>query len=202
MSPLNRLILATTLTICVVAPALAQNYSEGFTFLKAVRERDGAVAERVLSNPGSTVINSRDPTSGEGALHILVRGRDLNWLAFMLGHGARADLPAGSDGSTPLGVAAQLGWIEGAEQLIARGANVNAPNGRGETPLILAVQARRLEIIRLLVRRGADPRRTDSIAGYSALDYARQDQRNPAILRLLETAAPARPVAETAGPTR
>ena len=61
-------------------PVAAQSYSEGFTFLKAVRERDGATAERILANPSSTAINARDPSTGEGALHILVRGRDLTWL--------------------------------------------------------------------------------------------------------------------------
>ena len=44
----------------VAVPLAAQSFSEGFTFLKAVRERDGATAERILSNPASTAINHRD----------------------------------------------------------------------------------------------------------------------------------------------
>ena len=70
-------------------PVAAQSFSEGYTFLKAVRERDGATAERILSNPSSTAVNVRDPGTGESALHILVRGRDSAWLGFMLGRGAR-----------------------------------------------------------------------------------------------------------------
>jgi uncharacterized protein len=54
--------------------------------------------------------------------------------------------------------------------------------------------------VRLLLSRRADPKRTDNVAGMSALDYARQDPRAAAVLKLLEAKlAPARPVA---GPTK
>lgn len=175
-------------------------FSDSFEFLKAVRERDGAAAEAILANPSSTAINARDAGSGEGALHILVRGRDLNWLAYMLGRGARADLQA-RDGTTPLGLAASIGWVDGARQLIARGANVDLANSRGETPLILAVHGRHLDVVQLLVTQGADPNRQDSAAGYSALEHARRDARDGAIARLLE-AAPARQQRQVVGPTR
>lgn len=191
--------LAASITGSIAAPLAAQRFSDGYTFLKAVRDRDGTAAESVLANPSSTVVNTRDPSSGEGALHILVRGRDLTWLAYLLGRGARADLQT-SDGTTPLGLAAQIGWLEGAQQLIARRANVNLANNRGETPLILAVHGRQLEMIRLLIGQGADPARTDSVAGYSALDYARQDRRDTTIARLLEAPPARRP--EIVGPTR
>ena len=85
------LLLIGALAASIAVPVAAQSFSEGFTFLKAVRERDGAVAERILSNPSSTAINIRDPGTGESALHILVRGRDTAWLSFMLSRGARPD---------------------------------------------------------------------------------------------------------------
>lgn len=208
MKRLPIVILAAGIAAALYAPAAAQRggqssgirFSDSFEFLKAVRERNGASAERILANPASTAINARDPDSGEGALHILARGRDLTWLAFMLGRGARPDLQA-RDGTTALGLAASLGWLDGARQLIARGANVNLGNNRGETPLILAVHARHADIVRLLVAQGADPNRQDSAAGYSALDYARRDSRDGALARLLE-AAPARRQRQVVGPTR
>ena len=49
------------LAAALAAPATAQNFSEGYAFFKAVRERDGATVERILANPGSTAINSREP---------------------------------------------------------------------------------------------------------------------------------------------
>ncbi|HEV2865123.1 MAG TPA: ankyrin repeat domain-containing protein [Allosphingosinicella sp.] len=184
MGRINRYRLLAALAL-VAVPVTAQNYSEGFTFLKGVRERDAPKVQEIASRPNPAVINARDPGSGEGALHILVRGRDLSWLTFLLARGARPDLQA-NDGTTPLILAAQIGWIDGAEQLLARGANVNLGNSRGETPLIMAVQRRDLAMVRLLRGQGANPNQSDHVAGYSALDYARQDRRAAAILRELE----------------
>jgi ankyrin repeat protein len=76
--------------------------------------------------------------------------------------------------------------MEGAESLLGRSASVDLANSRGETPLIIAVHNRDIAMVRLLLGKGANPKRTDSIAGYSALDYAKQDSRSAAILKLLE----------------
>ena len=169
----------------LATPAIAQNFSESYLFLKGVRERDSGVVEEMALRRNPAILNARDQSNGEGALHILVRGRDLSWLSFLLGRGARVDLQS-NDGTTPLILAAQLGWREGAEQLLARGANPNLGNSRGETPLIFAVQRRDLPMVRLLLSQRADPNQTDNVSGYSAIDYARQDRRAAAILRELE----------------
>ena len=188
-----RLIVAAVVAL-VAVPSIAQiGFSESYTFLKAVRERDGAKVESITSNPSSTAVNAREQSSGEGALHILVRGRDLNWLRFLLANRARPDL-ASNDGTTPLMLAAQIGWRDGAEQLLARGANVNLGNSRGETALIYAVQRYDLPMVRLLLTVGANPNQTDNVSGNSAVDYARQGgARATSILRALETPA-AQPV--------
>ena len=183
----STLLAAAALTLLAV-PALAQSYSEGFTFLKAVRDRDAAKAQELLSDPNPAVINHRD-ANGEGVLHILVRGRDEAWLGFMLGRGARPDLQT-RDGTTPLILAAQIGWVRGAELLLSRRANPNLGNSQGETPLIFAVRRNDLAMVRLLLSQRADPNQTDHAAGYSALDYARQDPRAAAIVREMEQARP------------
>ena len=187
MARTNRLLLAAALAASIAVPVAAQSFSEGYTFLKAVRERDGNTAERILSNPASTAVNIRDPGTGETALHILVRGRDAAWLGYMLGRGARPDT-GDREGNTPLIIAAQIGWLDGAETLLARRASVNLGNSRGETPLIFAVQRRDMPMVRLLMQQGANPNQTDHVAGNSAIDYARQDNRAAAILRVLEGA--------------
>ena len=186
MARTNRLLLLAALAATIAVPVAAQiSFSDGLTFLKAVRERDGATAQRILSNPASTVINIRDPGTGESALHILVRGRDAAWLNFMLGRGARPDT-ADRQGNTPLILAAQLGWVDGAQILLDRRASPNLGNSRGETPLIFAVQRRDMPMVRLLLQNRANPNQTDHVAGNSAIDYARQDSRATAILRVLE----------------
>lgn len=191
---------AAFMVLALAAPASGQQgFSDSFNFLKAVRERDGDKVTDLVAEPGSVVINTRDRGSGEAALHIIVRGRDLNWLVFLLGKGAKPDIQSGR-GETPLTLAAQIGWVEGAEQLLARRAGVDVANSRGETPLILATQRRDIAMVRLLLNRRADPKRTDNVAGMSALDYAQQDPRAGAVLKLLEArVAPAKPVA---GPTK
>jgi ankyrin repeat protein len=173
----------------VSMPAIAQEVSGGFNFLKAVRERDGNKATSLLNEPGTTIVNTRD-SSGETALHIVTRGHDLTWLAFLIGKNARIDAQNGR-GETALSVAAQLGWAEGAAYLLSHGAIVDLANQRGETPLIFAVQRRDGPMVRLLLSHRADPRKTDHVAGYSALDYARQDPRAQPILRLLESSTSA-----------
>jgi ankyrin repeat protein len=193
-----KLVLAAAALGMVAVPAHAQQFSDSYSFLEAVKKRDGGKAEELLGARASTIVNTKDTSSGDGALHILARGRDRNWLAFLLAKGAKPDLQ-NKQGDTALGIAAQLGWAEGAELLLRVGAAVDLANRRGETPLILAVHARDMEMVRLLLSKGANPKRTDNVAGYSALDYAKQDRRSAAVLKLLE-APPAKPAREIAGP--
>lgn len=184
-------------SMLVMAPAAAQQYSDGYTFLKAVKERDGEKVTQLVSEPGSTVVNVSERTTGDRAVHIVARERDHTWLSFLIGKGARVDAQ-NNQGETPLTIAAQLGWTEGAQLLLSQGAGVDLTNSRGETPLILAVQRRDVPMVRLLLARGADPGRADNVAGLSALDYAKRDPRAATVLRLLE-APPAKPRA-IAGP--
>jgi len=185
----NRIVCGLSATIALslatTSAAQAQMFSDGFSFLKAVKERDGEKATSLISAPGSVVVNTKDRSTGNGALHMLARERDLAWLSFLLAKGAKPNLQ-NHQGDTPLAVAAQIGWVEGAELLIKTGASVDLPNGRGETPLIVAVHNRDAPMVRLLLNSGANPERSDSVAGYSALDYARQDGRSSAILKLIE----------------
>jgi ankyrin repeat protein len=193
--------LAAALALGALAvPAAAQQFSDSYTFLKAVKERDGSKAENLLARPSAAVLNARDTGSGEGALHIVTRARDRAWIGFLLGKGARADIQ-NKDGDTPLILATQLGWVEGAEVLLRVGANVDLPNRQGETPLMFAVRNADAAMVRLLMSKGANPKRTDNVTGYSALDHAKQNVRAASIVKLLE-AAPAKPAREAAGPPR
>jgi ankyrin repeat protein len=176
----------------LAAPAGAQQYSDGYTFLKAVRDKDPEKVNSTL-NSSPTVVNIRDQSAGEGALHYVTRDRELVWLNFLLGKGARPDIQ-NNRGETPLSLAAQIGWIEGATALLNNRASVVLGNPRGETPLMIAVQHRDLPMVQLLLARGANPNKTDRVSGYSALDFAKRDPRAAAIARILaEKAKPAAP---------
>jgi uncharacterized protein len=189
---------ALPLSAVLVAPAAAQIFSPSYTFLEAVRERDGNQVNQILSQPGNPIVNTRDSTTGRTALHIVVERRDLAWINFLLQRGADPRI-ADRAGVTPLRMAADIGFVEGARALIARGANVNQVNNRGETALHIAVQRRDLPMIRMLLEAGADPDIADSMAGKSPRDYAREDTRGAAVRAALDApraaAAPAAPVA-------
>lgn len=178
--------ITAALLAALMLPGIAQaQFSDSYNFLKAVRDADGAKANELLNEPGSTIVDTKDRTTGETALHIVMQRRDLGWLGFLIGKGAKVDA-TDKQGNTPLMIAAQLGFAEGAQILIGRKARVDSANAQGETPLIRAVQNRDVRMVRLLLTAGANADKADTLAGMSARDYAKRDARNFAVLRLIE----------------
>ena len=153
----------------IATPATAQFRTEGSQFLKAVEDRDGNAATKLLEEPGTTIVNTRDLTSGRTAMHIVVERRDTTWISFLRQRGADPDI-ADKKGVTPLQIASNLGFIEGVEALLKAGARVDQNNAAGETPLIAAVHRKDIAMVRLLLANGADPDRNDN-SGRSARDY-------------------------------
>lgn len=170
----------------LAVPASAQ-FSDSYNFLKAVKDRDGAKVTETLNGQNSTLVNTRDYTNGEAALHIVIKRRDDLWTRFLLSKGANPDIRDNA-GNTPLIMAAQLSFPEGSAALIDGNANVNATNSSGETALIVAVQRRDMVNVRLLLAAGANPKIADHVAGMSARDYAERDSRSAAILKLIDDA--------------
>ena len=161
-------------------PASAQLFSEGFEFLKAVKDRDGDAVTAMLDEPGTTVVNTRDISNGETALHIVTARRDAVWIRFLTGRGANPNI-RDKKGVTPLQLAVTLGFVEGAEALVKAGAEVEITDTSGETPLISAVHRRDVSLIRLLLANGGNPDRADN-SGRTARDYAQLMNSNSSIL--------------------
>ncbi|MFW2350454.1 ankyrin repeat domain-containing protein [Qipengyuania sp.] len=164
-------LLAAIAGALLAPPAQAQMQREGYKFLEAVKKHQGDDVTQMIEEPGSTLVNTRDVTSGETALHIVTQRRDAVWLNFLLSKGANPNI-ADKNGTTPLQLAAQLGFTEGVEILAERGAAVDVPNSTGETPLISAVHRRDSGLVRLLISKGASADRADN-SGRTARDYAR-----------------------------
>jgi len=183
----SRAMLAGFALACA-APATAQ-FSDSYSFLKAVREANGDEAMKYLNKPGAPVLNTRDPSTGETALHISVKAHQDNWVGFLLNKGANTDIKD-REGNTALHYAALYGDTTAAGYLIGMSAKLNAANNNGETPLILAVHRRDPVIVQQLIDAGADPKVTDTLTGKSALDYAREDPRGGAVLKLLQNVKP------------
>ncbi|MCW4462413.1 ankyrin repeat domain-containing protein [Sphingomonas sp. BT-65] len=181
----SRPVLAAAL-LALALPAAAQQYSDSYNFLKAVREQDGNKVTEFLNAPGQTIVNVRDE-KGEAAIHIVARRRDMTYLNFILARGGNPNLQDGA-GNSPLMLAVEANWPEGVARLLARQANVNLANNGGETPLIRAVQRRDAELVRTLLNEKADPDQRDRLAGMNARDYAARDMRSPVIAQMLKDA--------------
>ncbi len=165
------------------APAQAQ-FRGGYAFLQAVDSRDGTKATDALKDDAS-LINTRHPETGETALVIVTKRRDISWLRFLLAKDADPSI-SDRQGVTPLMHAALINFTDGAEELLDEKAPVDQTNRRGETALILAVQAKNSAMVRLLVKRGANPDKTDHVAGMSARAYAKRDDRSGQLVALLD----------------
>jgi ankyrin repeat protein len=119
---------------------------------------------------------------------------DLVLMKLLLEHGADPKLDT-DDGTTPLMVAAGIGWVEGVtyewsrdanvetvKMLLDAGIDVNMHNSEGRTALMGAAHKGRNEIVQMLVDRGADLDAHDigsrdtihKLAGvyWRAIDYA------------------------------
>ena len=169
-------------------PAIGQYYgTDGEQFVSAVEKRDGNKATELLaSHP--TIVDTKD-AKGDTGLIVAIRDSDNDWAAFLLNKGADPNAH-GANGDTPLIAAAKVGFDEAVGWLIGLRADVNETNKAGETPLIVAVQQRNTRMVKALLEAGADPDRTDNLAGYSARDYADRDARARDIQKLISDKKP------------
>jgi uncharacterized protein len=183
--------LGLAMVAAIVPVAATAQFSDSYNFLKAVREREGQKVTDALNKPGSgaVIVNTRDSATGDGALHIVTKRRDVTWLSFLLSKGANPDMRDGT-GNTALMLSAQIGFAEGLSLLIDRRAQVDLANNRGETPLMRAVQNRDIATVRTLLNAGANPNKTDTSSGLTARQYAERDMRSAAIVKAMDEAKP------------
>ena len=115
------MLLLLGIAFAATAPANAQLYSKDIS-PRSGKDRDGDTATEMLNVPGTQIINTRDLTTGETGLHVVTARRDALWIRFLLQRGA----PNIRDrnGVTPIQLAMRLGFVEGVEELIKKGAQV------------------------------------------------------------------------------
>lgn len=183
-----KILLAAGAFALLSSPALAQlapNNSQDF--IDAVQKRDGNKAtELIEAHP--TIIDTRD-AKGDTGLIVAIRAGDRDWTGFLLRKGADANAH-GDRGDTPLIAAAKVGFDDAVPWLLSLGAKVDDTNKSGETALIVAVQLRDANMVKALLDAGANPDKTDSVAGYSARDYANRDNRARGIQKLINDKKP------------
>ncbi|PVE58962.1 hypothetical protein DC429_00655 [Arthrobacter sp. TPD3018] len=191
-------LLALSLAAAMITPAAAQQQSESYKFLQAIEKEDGKTVTTMIETPGSTIINTKSPTTGRGALHDLTSHSGNLYMQYLLQHKADPNI-RDAKGNTPLALAVMAGRDDLVDLLLMFKANPNLANSSGQTPLILAVNTRNEGIARTLINKGGDPDQTDNLAGLSARDYAVRDSRNPAMVALFKD-APKKVRAQVSGP--
>ena len=113
---------------------------------------------------------------------------------------ALEQIPAQSDRDAMLVLAARRGHLGGVKALLDAGANVNATDDSGRTPLISAVQSHNLQAIKLLLERGAQVNLRDQVQG-TALSWAAGFFGDAPTLNLLLSSGADVNVADTNGVT-
>lgn len=105
-------------------------------------------------------LQSREDAGGDGALALLALGANPN--------------QRGADGDFPLALSARLGFVKATSALIDAGAEIEARDGQGRTPLMAALDQAtpKAEAAAILIRAGADLAALDA-AGRSCVDIAR-----------------------------
>ena len=105
----------------------------------------------------------------------------------------RVDVNSSSEGGPAIGVAAYYGHIEIVSLLIEHGADVNARDSNGFTPLMNAALGEQPESVRVLLAKGSDYSATVQSQGnrgpISALDIAKA-KKNDKIIEILISKAP------------
>lgn len=128
-------------------------------------------------------INSCDK-DGTPLLNIACRSENIDMVKWLLNKGSCIDSVSEDRGYTPLMDAVWKGNLEIAKYLIKQGACVNKINKEGQSMIILAVGANKIELCKLLAENGADVDFKDDM-GMSAFGYASLFKKDN-ILEILE----------------
>jgi ankyrin repeat protein len=148
--------------------------------MMAVHSRDTEIVRLLLDKGADVAV--KEPYYGRTALHVAAQVADADMMRMLLATSGNPDI-RDSDDSTPLMIAASIN-IEVVKVLIEKGADVNARNKHGGTPLMMAIGS--LQTMRLLLEHGADVNAKDK-DNWTALERALL-RGCPDEIRLLEKA--------------
>jgi ankyrin repeat protein len=141
--------------------------------IKAIADTEPRLIRELLARGGTLLAEFSGNDNADGVQQVLDLGVPVD---------ARYDGDPYFDiaqGSTALHVAAWKAWPKTVKLLIERGANVNAQDGKGRTPLMLAVKAcvdsywtnrRSPESVEALLKAGASLSGVDYPSGYAEVD--------------------------------
>lgn len=188
LSVLKKLAAITALgltALSFVTSAQAQQYSERYEFIKAIKEQDAFAVREKLTNGQYPNVRDGD---GVPAIYIAAQEGGVGWVALLLKHDADINIANRSDGKTILMYFAERGETDAVKFLLGQDADPNITDGFGETALMKAVRARQFRVTKALLGAGSDLSIADS-SGRTALDHAinSRDRRMEKLIRDAES---------------
>lgn len=188
LSILKKLAAITALgltALSFVTSAQAQQYSERYEFIKAIKEQDAFAVREKLTNGQYPNVRDGD---GVPAIYIAAQEGGVGWVALLLKHDADINIANRSDGKTILMYFAERGETDAVKFLLGQDADPNITDGFGETALMKAVRARQFRVTKALLGAGSDLSIADS-SGRTALDHAinSRDRRMEKLIRDAES---------------
>lgn len=166
-----------------IANAQENSMSEGYVFLKAVKDQDYFKVKTYMQKGAN--VNVRDYDDGATATYIAAQLRDPVLMTFLLDKDAKTDIPVRSTGETPLMVAVRLKAHKIISMLIEKKADLNIGDRNGETALHKATRLNDREAVKLLLEGGADWSITEN-TGRTPLDFANENRRLRQVAQLLQ----------------
>ncbi len=134
------------------------------------RSNDSARLEKLISQ--GMDVNKAD-NDGNAPLMLAARWGNATRVGVLLRHGAKPDLVRSARGRTALMIAcAYWAGLDVCKMLVEKGADVNVTSVDGTTPLMLAAQNGKVEVVGYLLSRGAKASLKNN-DGKTALDFAR-----------------------------
>ncbi len=163
---------ATMKQLLAMGAKLTPRRETGETVLSLAAGANALDAARYLLEQGAEV-NARDEWSGWTPLHAAAHAGHPQMLRLLLDHGADIEARTSGHLTTPLHmvvISCRRDFEACARLLLDRGAQVNASDAAGDTPLMEAARRRSATpaLVRLLLERGADVQPRDK-AGRTAL---------------------------------
>lgn len=145
---------------------------DGTPILMLAMQNESVEVVNLLLTVGKLDPNMAD-LKGETPLMLAANANRLDWVQALLKRGANL----GEDGQwTALHYAASKGYLSVVEALLKGGAAIDIRSPNSTTPIMMAARSGQEDMVRLLIKRGADTSVVND-AGYNAAGYALKAQK-------------------------
>ena len=139
----------------------------GPAVVHAARSKAFQALKALIDYPGVNV--NATNAADESALMYLAMYGDLELAGVLIQKGAIVNKPDWA----PLHYAAMNGELKMIDFLLERSAYIDAASENGTTPMMMAARSGKIDAVKMLVERGADPSQRNN-AGLTAADYLRR----------------------------